>query len=86
MRSPQLPTMADLGAEVREALKRNGAASSATTLWNEIYGRYDEQGPDGVSDLLEVKVKAIRRAAKAEASEMRAAAGAIKKKGRGKKR
>jgi len=78
--------MTDLGAEVREALKRNGAASSAVTLWDEVYVGYRQGGPDGVTDLLESKVGAIRKAAKAEASEMRAAAGAIKKKTRGRKR
>jgi hypothetical protein len=78
--------MGDLGSEVRESLKRNGAAASAIPLWDEIYRLYGEEGPEGVADLLEGKVKAISKAAKAEASEMRAAAGAIKRKGRSKKR
>jgi hypothetical protein len=78
--------MNDLGDEIRESLKRNRAPESALSLWEEIYTNYGERGPDGVAELLETKVRAIRKAAKAEASEMRAAAGAVKRKGRGKRR
>jgi hypothetical protein len=78
--------MADLRLDVRELLERNGAPTSALSLWDEIYNCYEQESPDAVSDLLERKVKAIRKSAKAEASEMRAAAGSVKRKSRPKKR
>ena len=78
--------MADLGSEVRELLKQNGAPATAFPLWDEIYTHFERESPEAVSDFLEGKVKAIRRSAKAEASEMRAAAGSVKRKGRPKKR
>ena len=46
----------------------------------------EQEGPESVSEIVESRVKAIRKSAKAEASEMRAAAGSVKRKGRPKKR
>jgi hypothetical protein len=78
--------MSDLKSDVRELLQRNGASPSALPLWEEIYTSFEQESPEAVTDLLESKVKAIRKSAKAEASEMRAAAGSVKRKSRSKKR
>jgi hypothetical protein len=78
--------MADLKSDVRELLLRNGAPPSTLPLWNEIYTHYEQEGPEAVSEIVEGRVRTIRRSAKAEASEMRAAAGSVKRKGRSKKR
>lgn len=78
--------MGDLRSDVRELLKRDGVADSAITLWDEIYTIYEQGSPEAVSEFIEGKVTAVRKAAKAEASEMRAAAGSVKRRGRSKKR
>ena len=78
--------MTDLKSDVRELLQRNGAPASAQLLWDEIYLHYERESSEAVSDLLDGKIKAIRKSAKAEASEMRAAAGSVKRKSRSKKR
>jgi hypothetical protein len=78
--------MASLKDDVTEALKTQGAPEGSRELWEEIYAGYEEGGTDAVWNLLEKKVKAIRKSAKAESSEMRAAAGVAKPKRHSKKR
>jgi hypothetical protein len=72
--------MTSLKGDITEALKVQGAPEGTQQLWEEIYAGYEEGGPDAVWVLLEKKVKAIRKAAKAETSEMKAAAGVAKPK------
>ncbi len=55
-------------------------------MWEEIHAGYERGGSDAVWNLLEGKVKAIRRSAKAEASEMKAAAGSVKARARAKRK
>jgi hypothetical protein len=78
--------MSDLATDVRGVLERNRASETAIRLWDDIYSQYDQNGPDAVLELLEKRVAAVRKAARAEASEMRAAAGSVKRKGRSKRR
>jgi hypothetical protein len=78
--------MASLRDEVSEALKKQGATPGALPLWEEIHAGYERGGPDAVWNLLEGKVKAIRKAAKAEASEMKAAAGSVRARTRAKRK
>ncbi len=78
--------MASLKDEVSEALKRQGAPPGAFPLWEEIHAGYERGGQDAVWNLLEGKVKVIRKAAKAEASEMKAAAGSVKARARSKRK
>jgi hypothetical protein len=78
--------MAGLKEEVSEALKKQGSPAGAIPLWEEIHAGYEGGGPDAVWNLLEGKVKAIRKAAKAEASEMKAAAGSVRARVRSKRK
>lgn len=78
--------MSELREDVSEALRKEGAPPGTVPLWEEVSDTYESAGPDAVWDLLEKKVKAIRKAAKAQQSEMKAAAGAVTKKGRSKSR
>jgi hypothetical protein len=78
--------MSPLKDEVAEALSAQQAPDGSKELWEEIYAGYEEGGPDAVWNLLEKKVKIIRKAAKAETSEMRAAAGVAKRKRPSRKR
>ncbi len=78
--------MASLKDEVSDALKKQGSPAGALPLWEEIHAGYERGGSDAVWNLLEGKVKAIRRSAKAEASEMKAAAGSVKARARAKRK
>jgi hypothetical protein len=78
--------MASLKDEVSEALKKQGSPAGALPLWEEIHAGYERGGPDAVWNLLEGKVRAVRKAAKAEASEMKAAAGSVKARARTKRK
>lgn len=78
--------MAGLKEEVSEALKKQGSPAGALPLWEEIHAGYEHGGSDAVWNLLEAKVKAIRKSAKAEASEMKAAAGSVKARARTKRK
>jgi hypothetical protein len=78
--------VAELDSEMVEALGTQGATPSTLALWDEIHIAYQRGGPDAVWDLLEKKVKTIRKSANVQASEMKAAAGSVTKKGRAKKR
>lgn len=78
--------MSDLRSDVTEALRKQGAPAGAFPLWEEIADTYEGSGPDAVWDLLDKKVREIRRAAKAQQTEMKAAAGSVTKKGRSKNR
>jgi hypothetical protein len=78
--------MPSLKDDVAKALKTQGARDGSQELWKEIYAGYEEGGPDAVWNLLEKKVRAIRKAAKAETSEMKAAAGIAKPKRHSRKR
>lgn len=78
--------MASLKDEVSEALRAYRAPNGTEELWDEVYVAYEEGGPDAVSELIERKVRTIRRSARAEASEMKAAAGAVKPRSKAKKR
>jgi hypothetical protein len=75
-----LALMVSLKDEVIEALKTQGAPDGSRELWEEVFKGYEEGGSDTVRDLLERKVKEIRRAARAEAADMKSAAGALKSK------
>jgi hypothetical protein len=66
--------MVSLKEEVAEALKTQGAPNGSREIWEEIFVGYEEGGSDAVWNLLERKVKEIRRAARAEAAEMKSAA------------
>lgn len=72
--------------EVSEALRAQHAPAGTEALWEEVYATYDSGGPDAVWDLLEKRVKSIRKAAKAETSEMKIAAGVGRPKRRARKR
>ncbi|HEV2317519.1 MAG TPA: hypothetical protein VGV89_08115 [Thermoplasmata archaeon] len=78
--------MTGLKEEVSQALKKQGSPAGALPLWEEIHAGYERGGSDAVWNLLEGKVKAIRRAAKVEASEMKAAAGSVKVRARTKRK
>jgi len=78
--------MASLKDEVSDALRKQGSPVGALPLWEEIHSGYERGGPDAVRNLLEGKVKAIRKSAKAEASEMKAAAGSVKARARAKRK
>lgn len=78
--------MANLKDEVSEVLKKQGSPAGTLPLWEEIHAGYERGGPDAVWNLLEGKVKAIRKSAKAEASEMKAAAGSVKARARAKRK
>jgi hypothetical protein len=67
--------MPGLKDDVVTALKAQSAPPGSLELWEEIYEAYMRGGPDAVWDSLEKRVKSIRRAAKAETAEMKAAAG-----------
>ena len=75
-----------LSSEVATALDAAGAPASATALWDEVHVAYREGGPEAVRDLIEKKVRSIQKAANAEVSEMKAAAGAVRRRGRPKRR
>lgn len=76
----------DLRSEVAVALAAQGASPTAEKLWREIAEASDRGGSDAVRDLLGKKVTEIRSTARAQAREMKEAAGAVSKKPRGKKR
>ena len=78
--------MSSLRDEVAGALSAQKAPDGTKELWEEIYSGFEEGGPDAVWNLLEKKVRTIRKAAKAETSEMRAAAGVAKRKRPSRKR
>ena len=77
---------ADLASEVVDALTSRNSPPGAQQLWLEIFEAYARGGPDAVWDALEKKVKTIRKAASAQATDMRAAAGSVERKGRSKRR
>jgi len=79
----EMPILRD---EVADALKAQSVPPGSLELWEELYGEYKKGGPDAVWDLLEKKVKSIRKAAKAETAEMKAAAGVGRPKRRAGKR
>jgi hypothetical protein len=72
--------MPSLKDDVANVLKTQGTPEGSQELWGEIYAGYEEGGSDAVWGLLERKVKEIRRAARAEAADMKSAAGAVKSK------
>ncbi len=78
--------MPNLKDEVVSAIREGAAPQGTTDLWGEVFAAYEEGGSEGVSELLEQKIKAIRKSAKAEASEIKAAAGGLKPRTRLKKR
>jgi hypothetical protein len=78
--------MANLKDEVHSSLQKQGASDEALELWNKVYSSYEQGGSDAVWDLLEKKVKEIRKAARAEAAEMKSAAGVVKSKKLARKR
>lgn len=78
--------MPSLKDEVSEALRAQQPPDGTEELWEEVYTTYEQGGPDAVWTLLEKKVKSIRKAAKAETSEMKAVAGVGARKRRPRKR